>query len=391
MEARATSPTSAADAAGRNSSEWFSNAVGAFADGAILFPLLAVLSMRSGFSGAMLLASAGLAYWASGLLFRVPMSVQPLKSIAIASVAVGASSGEVRAAGALLAAACLGLLLFDVNALARKVPDSLIHGMQLSLGVLLLLQGAAILLAAPTSASLAPASVAVAVAILAVLLLSPRLTTFPVLGIVAAAGLAWAVLSGWGAPSVMGAPTPSEALRPEMILSLALPQLALTFSNSVLGTRKVALHYFGDRGERVTVRRLLSLIGLGNLLSSAVGGLPFCHGSGGVTAHVRGGATRWEANAVIGTTLLVLAGIQQWKGGFGFRYPPELLAPLLMATGAFHMKLAAPSAKAARTLAQLASMGLVTWLTKNLLAALAVGVLFELVARARVRKGTLPA
>ncbi|MBI3534589.1 MAG: hypothetical protein HY072_03765 [Deltaproteobacteria bacterium] len=60
---------------------FFRNFTGAFSDGAILFPLLATLSSVSNFSGTLLLLSSAVLYIGSGLFFKVPMSVQPLKAI----------------------------------------------------------------------------------------------------------------------------------------------------------------------------------------------------------------------------------------------------------------------------------------------------------------------
>ena len=73
------------------------NVLGAFADAAILFPLLAVISGLEGFSAWIPMATAGLIYIAAGFFFRVPMAVQPLKSIVIAGVADG--EGEPGAVG----------------------------------------------------------------------------------------------------------------------------------------------------------------------------------------------------------------------------------------------------------------------------------------------------
>src|SRR5690606_37983249 len=97
-------------------------------------------------------------------------------------------------------------------------------------------------------------------------------------------------------------------LRYDIILALVLPQLALTLTNSVVGTEAAARRYFGERAGRVTASRLLRSIGLGNMLVAPLGGLPFCHGSGGVTAHVKGGAQTWHMNLIIGGVLLTLAG-----------------------------------------------------------------------------------
>ncbi|MFA7369214.1 MAG: hypothetical protein WC334_06185, partial [Kiritimatiellales bacterium] len=56
------------------------NFAGSFADAAVLFPLLILLGASGQFSPSLLFASAGLVYLFSGLYFRIPMPVQPLKS-----------------------------------------------------------------------------------------------------------------------------------------------------------------------------------------------------------------------------------------------------------------------------------------------------------------------
>src|ERR1035437_9075870 len=88
---------------------------GAFADAAVLFPLIALITQKCGFSGPVLFATAGLAYLAAGFTFRVPMSVQPLKSVAIGALAIGATWSEVRVAAFSVGAICLGLSFFRIN------------------------------------------------------------------------------------------------------------------------------------------------------------------------------------------------------------------------------------------------------------------------------------
>lgn len=85
----------------------FGNIAGAFADGAVLFPILAALAIQAGMDGNTLLLSSGLAYLAAGFIFRVPMSVQPLKSVAVTALAIGASATEIGASGALVGLICL--------------------------------------------------------------------------------------------------------------------------------------------------------------------------------------------------------------------------------------------------------------------------------------------
>jgi sulfate permease, SulP family len=313
------------------------NVLGAFADGAILFPLLASLTLQGGFSAPVLLATAGAAYLASGALFRVPMSVQPLKSIAIAGLARGASHLEVQISGALLGLFCLGLSFLAADQLGDRVPIALVHALQAGLGILLVSQG--VKSAAPLVGD--TAKLAVLVGLSAAMLIVTWFIELPVLGLVATGGLAWAVFTP--SATLPSLPSSSGGVHLGMIAALVFPQLALTLGNSVIATRDVARRYFGARAERVTIRRLLQSIGVGNLLTSAVGGLPYCHGSGGLTAHVKGGATRWTSNVVVGATLLAFAAVEALGGKVSLDYPRPLLGSMLITIGVFHLFLATPT------------------------------------------------
>jgi hypothetical protein len=87
---------------------------------------------------------------------------------------------------------------------------------------------------------------------------------------------------------------------------LALPQIALSLGNSVLATRQVVADYFPER-EPLTVKRIGTTYALMNLAAAPLGGLPVCHGSGGVAGHYAFGA-RTGGSAVIYGVALVLAG-----------------------------------------------------------------------------------
>ncbi len=338
------------------------NSLGAFADGAVLFPLLALLSTQGGFSGATLLLSAGLAYLSAALVFRIPMSVQPLKSIAIASVAVGASFLEVRLSGALLGVLCLGLNFVNLDLFCEKMPKAIIHSLQVGLGAVLLIQGAK------------QGWHFAALGLLICIFVLPR--HWSALGVIATLGLVWGILQGSNASRVM--PSVSANLtRLDVVLGLVLPQLVLTLANSVVSTRDVAERYFRSQAERVTVGRLLRSIGFGNLVSATFGGLPYCHGSGGLTAHYRGGANHWLSNVIIGVALLVMAGVQSRSGHWGLGYPVPVLSALLIATGIFHMTLAKPTWDTEGGKIKIAMALLTGLLTQNMLFVLGVALVLE--------------
>ncbi|MCB0403922.1 MAG: putative sulfate/molybdate transporter [Bdellovibrionales bacterium] len=340
------------------------NIPGAFADGAILFPILAALSMSTDLGPARLLVSTGVAYLAAALVFRIPMPIQPLKSVAIAAIALGASGTEVRVAGALVGLVCIALLLANPNEMAGKIPISLIHGVQMALGFLLVLKGMSFL-----GRSLPPVTNIAVLVLIAGILIGAEMSWFPLLGVM---GLSGMVLGLMGGSEVVPEVAHSPHFRWEVLAALVLPQLVLTLSNSVVATHEVAKRYYGKRAERATPYNLLASIGAGNVISAAIGGLPFCHGSGGLTAHYRAGSTHWISNVVIGLTILALA----WGYGNAFQlvFPVPLLAALLVSVGIFHARLAAPSWAERHSRLVVVTMGLTAVLTQNMLWVMIAGV-----------------
>jgi len=341
----------------------FRNFIGAFADGAILFPLIAALSLQGSLPVDRLLFTAGLAYIVSGLVFRIPMPVQPLKSIAIAAVAVHASGVEIRASGAMLGVMCLCLAFLIKNRTIEKwvraIPVFFIRALQTALGVILAIQGIKILL---------PLSLPEKIASLAVLAVLFLFSALPLLGIFATVGLVVGVYLNWhlGPTSVSANPSiNNDVFRPMMLATLVLPQIALTLANSVISTRDVAEHYYGPQAKRVTEVRLLASIGIGNLVAAAICGLPYCHGAGGLTAHYRGGARTYHANLMIGATLLIFAVLTHLGDPFALHYPLFLLSALLIGIGWFHFGLVREKRESQETI-KLAIVGIVAAFTQTM-------------------------
>lgn len=323
----------------------------------------------------MLLATAGAAYIVAGAVYRVPMSVQPLKSVVVAALALGASAAEIHMSGLLVGLCCLALSFFYADRLATVVPRHLVQGLQLGLGVILMVKGMKWGMEGVNEPWLA----AGIFFLLALGMIGATFrTALPVMGWVATGGLFMALamaFTGQSAPTV----SQDQNLRFDIILALVLPQLALTLTNSVVGTHDAARRYFGDRAARVKPSWLLRTIGGGNIISAGLGGLPFCHGSGGLTAHVKGGATGWHMNLIIGGTLLAFA-LFSWLFGMALipAYPVMLMAVLLFVTGFFHMQLAAPSWARPELRWILLSMALTALLTQNMLWTLGIGIACEI-------------
>jgi MFS superfamily sulfate permease-like transporter len=98
--------------------------------------------------------------------------------------------------------------------------------------------------------------------------------------------------------------------------------------------------YFGDRAERVKPGRLATSFGSANLLAGALGGMPVCHGAGGLTAHVAFGARTGGAPLVMGVALLTLAvGFGAGLASLLIAFPLPILAGLLATAGLLHIGL----------------------------------------------------
>lgn len=358
-----------------------SNITSAFSDCAVLFPLLVLLVAKSGFSPVLLFASAGIAYCAAGLWFRVPMSVQPLKSVVIAAVTLGATMMEVRISAALVGLYCLLLVLLKGYRWADKVPLSWVHGLQVSLGIILALKGMeAVQFFHHWDATV----IGLYFAALVSILFSSKSGRFSFLGLIATVGLLWGLLSGYTitTPVFTAANAAATQINWGLILMLVLPQLVLTSANSVIGTHIAAKHYFGDKARKVTVKNLLLSIGFGNLISASIGGLPFCHGAGGLTAHVKGGSTHFVSNFVIGFFLIGLAVIAFYgEHNISITIPAPVLSLLLIAVGILHLPLAKKSWKIKQAKPQILLMGLTAVWTQNLLWALCAGIVYHLMVR----------
>ena len=99
------------------------------------------------------LLSFGVFYVASGLFYRLPIPVQPMKAVSAVLITSGLSAGEIAATGL-----CLGLILLvlgvtgAIGRFARIVPQSVVTGLQLGLGITLALMSLELMAGLPGSA-----------------------------------------------------------------------------------------------------------------------------------------------------------------------------------------------------------------------------------------------
>ncbi len=114
---------------------------------------------------------------------------------------------------------------------------------------------------------------------------------------------------------------------------LALPQIPLTLGNAVIAITEENNRLFPNR--RVNENTIANSTGLMNLFSAGVGGVPMCHGAGGMAGHVQFGARTGGAPVILGIVLVVLALLfSDSVGTLMQMFPPAVLGVILFLTGA---------------------------------------------------------
>lgn len=304
---------------------------GAFGDLGTDLPLLVGVTIAADLHPGTVFLLFGALQIATGVVYRLPMPVQPLKAMA-AVVIAQQIGGPVLAAGGLLVGITM-LALARTGALdwiARTVPRVVVRGIQTGLGLQLAFIATTRFMAGDGTRGWLLAATA-----LAIVLALRTNRTLPAALVVVTLGLAYALATwpetlatpfpngfAWG--SIMQLPTrwPTPQEFAQGALLLALPQLALSLGNSVLATRQIALDLFPDRPVP-TITRIGTTYALMNLLSAPLGGMPVCHGSGGMAGHYAFGG-RTGGSVVYYGALFV-------AGGLLFGNAPQLFQQLFPA------------------------------------------------------------
>jgi sulfate permease, SulP family len=319
---------------------------GAVADVGVLVPIAVALIVSNGLSATAVLLPAGLLYLSAAFVYGLPIPVQPLKAFGAIAIAQGLGSDEI-AAGALLMGVVFVVLgrLRLLDLAARAFPKALIRGVQLTVGLLFLKIAWGLVLDPPKAFAEHALDPKLAAALAAgAVILALSLRGQPVTLALVAAGVAVMVWLGAGdaavGPSPVSLPSIDWATLGTAFTVLVLPQLPLSFANSCLATADAARVYFGDRARAVRPGKLATTFGSANLLAGALGGMPVCHGAGGLTAHVAFGARTGGAPLVMGIALLTLAlGFGAGLAALLTAFPLPILAGLLATAGLLHIGL----------------------------------------------------
>jgi SulP family sulfate permease len=288
---------------------------GAVADLGVMVPLAAALILVNGLDAGAVLVCAGLLVLATGFFFRIPFPVQPLKALTAVAVAQQLSPGVIHAAGLEIAAVLLLLSVRHVaDVVARVFTKPVVRALQLGVGVLLVISSIKLVLDPPEIFSGTPPApwpwILMIAAFVGVVVAARTRHYWVALAVLAvgAAAAATTASSHVGGPSfsLPDLQLPPAAAFASAFFLLVVPQLPLTFGNAVVAVNDLAHEYLGGAASRLSPSRVCLSAGVGNTVSGLLGGMPMCHGAGGLTAHVRLGARSAGMNLLLGASLLLL-------------------------------------------------------------------------------------
>jgi MFS superfamily sulfate permease-like transporter len=274
---------------------------GSMGDFGTLFPLAIGYIAICGMDPTGLLVMMGLANIASGLVFRLPMPIEPMKVLAVVAIAERWEPSLIFASAFAMGIVWIVLTFAGVmDWLGKVTPKSVVRGIQATLGVLLAIKGIQLF---STWWILGVLSL-----IIVIVFRKNRYAPAAILLIL----LGVAIMGFKGhlqgvAPPRLSLPSittfrPTEVW--DSIVQAGFAQIPLTATNAIIAVAALIVHYWPDR--RVTHRQLSLSHGLMNLVVSFFGGMPMCHGAGGLAGQYYFGARTGGTNILEGTIELML-------------------------------------------------------------------------------------
>ncbi|MCU7808145.1 MAG: putative sulfate/molybdate transporter [Candidatus Thiodiazotropha sp. (ex Semelilucina semeliformis)] len=278
---------------------------GAFADLGTFLPIvLGVLTLQHIDPSGLFIGFGFFALF-TALIYRRPVPVQPMKVVAAIVITTHLDAATVAATGVLLGLVLLLLAVLGViNGIAKKIPQTVLSGIQLGLGLTLAWAGFQLIMD--------EWMIGIIALLLLIILQQTRLKSFTVLLVVIGISC-WSIISGDHAlPQIK-----LDIYLPSLIsfgwdeiqtsaLILLLPQLALTLTNAVVVTAAIASDLFPSDTDRISPNRLAITTGALNFCLAPIGAFPMCHGAGGLVVQHRFGARSGLAPAIFGITCLSL-------------------------------------------------------------------------------------
>ena len=363
-------------------SEW-SGAVG---DLGTLLPLIFALVIYNEYPVSRILLLVGIIYMLTGWIFKVPVSVQPLKAMAVIALAHGFSI-DFLSTTAFFYGFLLILLSITgiITWLQNWISVAIIRGIQLGIGLILaqkaieLVLDKGFLMFTPNNELIV--NLCIFLIVFSVILYFQHKTNIPIALIMIALSIP-VILFSYKIPTDFVSDTklfefnmPDTSLLLNGLIYLIIPQLPLTLGNAIFAASDSCHSLWGNQANRVSPSRLGLSIGLSDLFIGLFGGFPVCHGAGGIAAHAQFGGKTGGTTIIIGMILIITAVLKPLTGIL-FLIPVPILGAMLL-FDSWRMIILFRKSTNKIEIGIALVVGVISFLTRNLALALVIGILLE--------------
>lgn len=302
---------------------------GSFGDLGTFVPLAVGYIAVCGMEPAGILLMMGLANIATGLFYRLPMPIEPMKVIAAAAIAQQWPPSMILASG--FSMGIVWMLIAATGAASRVAnltPSSVVRGIQVALGILLAIEAGKLL---STSWLLGGLGLAIGIGF-------RKCRHAPAAVVLVLLGVVIMMINGKF----------SQVVSPEITLphlatfslgevwqslvQAGFAQIPLTVTNATIATSCLISSYWPER--QVSPQRLSVSQGMMNLISPFFGGMPMCHGAGGLAGQYYFGARTGGTNIIEGIIEIVLGlFFAASVAGLFASFPEAVTGTMLMLVG----------------------------------------------------------
>ncbi|HCR53430.1 MAG TPA: transporter [Cytophagales bacterium] len=310
---------------------------GAFGDIGTDLPLIIAMILAANLYIPGALIMFGLMQVFTGWIYKLPMPAQPLKAMATLVIAQQIGGNILLGAGLAIGVVMLMLSVTGLlDKLALWIPKVVVRGLQLGLGISL-----CSLAFKNYISSDAINGYILAVISFVIILIFIDNKKYPASLLVIGLGVIYALIFkidasdvpkaiGFSLPA-LGVPSVEDITKG--FLLLALPQIPLSLGNSIIATRQVAKDLFPERPE-LSIKKIGITYSVMNLINPFFGGIPTCHGSGGMVGHYAFGG-RTGGSVIIYGSLYILLGLFLASGFHNLIqvFPLPILGVILMVEG----------------------------------------------------------
>ena len=274
---------------------------GATGDYGTLLPLAIGYIVVCGLDPTGFLVMMGIANIITGLYFKIPMPIEPMKALAVFAIASSWQPSLIYASGI-----GMGLIWLFIGAtglmtwFAKITPKSVVQGIQASL---------ALLLAIEALKFIQGGWILTIISIIIILILrnnryAPAAIILLIMGIIIM--FFQGTLVSIGGPHLTLPHLVNFSINEvwKSVIDVGFAQIPLTATNAVIATAYLIKEYFPEK--TIPEKKIALNIGIMNITLPFFGGMPLCHGAGGLAGQYFFGARTGGANIMEGLIYIIL-------------------------------------------------------------------------------------